>query len=159
MQRKKVKTKIQIPQKNNSKKKIGVVVSSYNSDITFAMKDGAVETLKESGVQEKNIFIFEAPGAFEIPIICQRVIKKYKLDGVVAIGCVIKGDTDHYHFISDSATSGIMDVMLKLNVPIANAILTVNSLEQAVIRSKGDMNKGVEASGALLSVILSKYKI
>lgn len=152
MQRKKAKIKIQTSQKNNSKN-IGIVVSSYNADITFAMKDGAVETLKESGVQEKNIFIFEAPGAFEIPIICQRVIKKYKLDGVVAIGCVIKGDTDHYHFISDSATSGIMDVMLKLNVPITNAILTVNTLEQAKLRSRGDMNKGIEAGEALIFVL------
>ncbi len=140
--------------------KIGLVVSSYNSDITFPMRDGAIQTLKDAGVKEKNIFIFSAPGGFEIPIICQKIIQakpngrpSKKLDGIIAIGCVIKGDTDHYHFIAQEATRGIMDAMLKTGVPITNAILTVDNLEQAKIRSKGDMNKGVEASEALLKVL------
>lgn len=133
--------------------KIGIVVSSYNSDVTFPMRDGAIQTLKDAGVKEKNIFIFEAPGGFEIPIICQKAIKSKKLNGVIAIGCVIKGDTDHYHFIAQESTRGIMDVMLKTGVPITNAILTVNNLEQAKIRSTGDMNKGIEASEALLKVL------
>ena len=152
MQRKSPKiqdSKFKIPDST----KIGLVVSSYNSDVTFPMRDGAIETLKEAGVKEKNIFIFSAPGGFEIPIICQKVIKSKKLSGVIAIGCVIKGDTDHYHFIAQESTRGVMDVMLKTGVPITNAILTVNNLEQAKIRSKGDMNKGVEASLALLETL------
>jgi len=132
---------------------IGIVVSSYNSDVTFPIRDGAINTLKDAGVKEKNIFVIEAPGAFEIPLICQKMIKSKKLDGVVAIGCVIKGDTDHYHFISETSTHGVMDVMLKTGVPIANAILTVNNLEQAILRSKGEMNKGIEAAKALLQVL------
>lgn len=148
------KSKINISKtKNLNSVKIGIVVSSYNSDITFPMRDGAIETLKNAGINEKNIFVFEAPGAFEIPFLCQKQIKEKKLNGVVAIGCVIRGDTDHYHFISQEATRGIMDVMLKINVPICNAILTVNTLEQAQIRSKGTMNKGIEASEALLKII------
>lgn len=134
-------------------KKIGLVVSSYNNDVTYPMRDGAIETLKKAEVQEKNIFIIEAPGAFEIPILCQKLISSKKVDGVIAIGCVIKGDTDHYHFIAGESTRGIMDVMLKTGVPISNAILTVNNLKQAQIRSKGSMNKGVEAADALLSVL------
>lgn len=152
MQREKNQTKIPKSKKISSIK-IGIVVSSYNSDITFSMRDGAIDTLRQAGVKESSILIFEAPGSFEIPIVCQKIIKKYKLSGVIAIGCVIKGDTDHYHFISDSATSGIMDVMLKTDTPIVNAILTVNNLEQARIRSKGKTNKGVEATNALLQIL------
>ncbi len=136
-----------------SSARIGIVVSSYNSDITFPMRDGAIETLKKAGVKEKNIFIFTAPGGFEIPIICQKVIKSKKLSGVIAIGCVIKGDTDHYHFIAQESTRGIMDVMLKTGVPVTNAILTVDNLEQAKIRSEGGMNKGIEAAQALLETL------
>lgn len=133
--------------------RVGLVVSSYNSDITFSMRDGALEILKNAGVNEKNIFLFEAPGAFEMPIVCQKIIKSKKLNGIIAIGCVIKGDTDHYHFIAQESTRGIMDVMLKTGVPITNAILTVNNLRQAKLRSEGKMNKGIEASLALLETL------
>lgn len=143
-----------------SSTRVGLVVSSYNSDITFPMRDGAIETLKKAGVKEENIFVFEAPGGFEIPIICQKVIQtkpnsrqSKNLDGIIAIGCVIKGDTDHYHFIAQEATRGVMDVMLKTGVPIANAILTVNNLKQAKIRSIGETNKGIEAAEALLETL------
>lgn len=152
MQRQKKEVK-GLREKVKGSTRIGIVVSSYNSDITFPMRDGAIETLKEAGVKEKNIFIFSAPGGFEIPIICQKTIKSQKLDGIIAIGCVIKGDTDHYHFIAQESTRGIMDVMLKTGVPITNAILTVDNLNQAKIRSTGDMNKGIEASLALLETL------
>ncbi len=139
--------------KNTRSLKIGIVVSTYNNDITFPMRDGAIETLKKAGIQLKNMLVVEAPGAFEIPFVCQKIIKKHKLSGVIAIGCVIKGDTDHYHFIAQEATRGVMEVMLKTNTPISNAVLTVNTLAQAEIRSKGEMNKGIEAAEALLRLI------
>lgn len=139
--------------KDQSKIKIALVVSEYNSDITFAMRDGAVEELKFHGIKESNIDIVYAPGAFEIPILCQRLLKTKKYKGIVAVGCVIKGDTDHYYQISNESTRGIMDVMLKYDVPITNAILTVNNLEQAKMRSTGASNKGIEASLALLKVL------
>ncbi len=72
------------------------------------------------------------------------------------MGCVIRGDTDHYVYIANESTRGIMDVMLKENIPIANAILTVNNLEQAKIRSHGETNKGIEAAVALLKTLSIK---
>ena len=147
------KQKIENKKNAGAKFKIGIVVAEYNSDITFAMRDGAIETLKNSGVKESNIKVINSPGGFEIPFICQRLLKTKKYDGLIAIGCVIRGDTDHYVHIATESTRGIMDVMLKFDVPIANAILTVNNLEQAQIRSKGDMNKGVEAAIALLKTL------
>lgn len=139
--------------KNKNNLKIGIVVSSYNNDVTYPMRDASLETLIENGVKKQNLFVYEAPGAFEIPFMCQKMIKEKKIYGIIAIGCVIKGDTDHYHFIAEHSTRGVMDVMLKTGVPISNAILTVNNLEQAQIRSKGSMNKGIEAAEALLKTL------
>lgn len=152
MQRGENKNKIKSA-KDFSKMKVALVVSEYNKDITFPMRDGAIEELKFHGVKESNIQVVYSPGAFEIPIICQRLSKTKKYKGIIAIGCVIKGDTDHYYQISNESTRGIMDVMLKYDIPITNAILTVNNLEQAKIRSTGDTNKGIEASLALLKII------
>ncbi len=136
--------------------RVGIVVSEYNSDITYPMRDAAIETLRNAGIKDKNIHITTAPGGFEIPILCQRLAKeksqRKKYDGLIAIGCVIRGDTDHYVYIANESTRGVMDVMLKYDIPIANAILTVNNLEQAKIRSQGETNKGIEAATALLSV-------
>lgn len=135
------------------KLRIGIVVSSYNSDITHPMRDAALETLRSAGVKQSNVVVVKAPGGFEIPIICQRLARTEKYDGLIAIGCVIRGDTDHYHFIAQESTRGVMDVMLKYDIPIANAILTVNNLKQAEIRSRGKTNKGIEAASALLQVL------
>lgn len=137
----------------NKSTKIALVVSEYNNDITFPMRDGAIEELKFHGINGSNIEIIYAPGAFEIPLLCQRVAKSKKYKGIIAIGCVIKGDTDHYYQISNESTRGIMDVMLKYNLPITNAILTVNNLDQAKIRSTGATNKGIEAALALIKII------
>ncbi|MFA6464005.1 MAG: 6,7-dimethyl-8-ribityllumazine synthase [Candidatus Paceibacterota bacterium] len=164
MQRKQNKTKYKV----SKNKKIAIVVSEYNSDITFPMRDGAIEELKVKGILEKNIKVFFAPGAFEIPIICKKIARlsspagsangrqAKKFDGIIAIGCVIKGDTDHYVYIAGESTRGIMDVMLSTNIPISNAILTVNNLEQAKLRSEGENNKGIEAAIALLKILSLK---
>ena len=144
--------------KVKSSHKIAIVVSEFNSDITFAMRDGAINFLKENGVSEKNILVVNVPGGFEIPIVCKRIALMKKYAGIVAIGCVIRGDTDHYVYIAGESTRGVMEVMLKENIPIANAILTVNNLEQAKLRSEGEMNKGVEAAEALLKVLSIKFK-
>lgn len=154
MQRKQKHPSNDLSSKGEFKKlKVGIVVSGYNNDITYPMCDAAIETLKIAGVKESNISVCTVPGGFELPIICQRLAKTKKYDGLIAIGCVIKGDTDHYHFIAQESTRGVMDVMLKYDIPIANAILTVNDLEQAKIRSKGKTNKGVEAASALLALL------
>jgi len=151
MQREQQERKIN---KNAENLSVALVVSEYNSDITYPMRDAAIRTLKEAGVKEENIFVAEAPGGFEIPFLCQRLAKTNEYNGIIAIGCVIRGDTDHYVYIANEATRGVMDVMLKHDIPIANAILTVNNLEQAKIRSEGETNKGIEAATALLKVLL-----
>ncbi|MCR4328435.1 MAG: 6,7-dimethyl-8-ribityllumazine synthase [Patescibacteria group bacterium] len=135
-----------------SKLKIGVVVSRFNSDITEGMLEGTLSVLREWRVQEKNIFIVHVPGSFEVPMGCVQLIRAKKLHAVVALGCVIKGETKHDEYIASAVTQGIMNVMLGYNVPIGFGIITTNNLEQARVRSRGTANKGREAALAVLEM-------
>lgn len=146
--------------KNISKKiingrnlKIAIVVSKFNSDITGKMLEGAVKTLENNFVHKNNIEIVWVPGSFEIPLACQKLSQTKKFDGIVAIGCVIKGETDHYYFISSETSRGIMSTMLKFSVPIGFGIITCNNLKQAKERSGAKNNKGAEATQAVLEML------
>ncbi|MDP1620417.1 MAG: 6,7-dimethyl-8-ribityllumazine synthase [Candidatus Moranbacteria bacterium] len=143
---------------DGKKLKIAIVVSKFNPDITGKMFVGAVETLRKNGVLEKNIQTVWVPGAFEIPLACQRLAQTKKYDGLVALGCVIKGDTDHYHYVSDGSIHGVMDVMLKTDLPIGLGIITTVNLKQAQERSSGRHNKGAEAAQAVLEMINNQVK-
>jgi 6,7-dimethyl-8-ribityllumazine synthase len=135
--------------------KIGIVKSTYNSEITDALESSCIKELKKAGVSEKNIWIVEVPGAFELPFSCQKLIKSKKVDAVIAIGAVIKGQTPHFDFIANSASIGIMDVSLKMNVPIIFCVLTTNNITQAKARIKGGNrgDKGIEATRAALKIL------
>jgi len=136
------------------KSRIGIIVSRFNEDITEKLLEGAIETLTAHGVVRKNINVTYVPGGFEIPLACQRLAKsRKKYHALIAIGCVIKGDTDHYYYIAGESTRGTMDIMLKTGVPIANCILTLNTLKQAQARTKTGSNKGAEAALAALSMV------
>jgi 6,7-dimethyl-8-ribityllumazine synthase len=135
------------------KLKIGVVVSKFNDNITEPMLKGALETLKENKVKAENIKTVWVPGSFEIPLACQRFAETKKYDALVAIGCVIKGETDHFYYICSEASRGIMNVMLKFNIPIGFGMLTTQNLKQARIRSRGKENKGREAAEAALAMV------
>ncbi|OGI25048.1 MAG: 6,7-dimethyl-8-ribityllumazine synthase [Candidatus Moranbacteria bacterium RBG_13_45_13] len=138
---------------DGSKMKIGVVVSQFNSNITEPMLKGALETLQENKVKKENIRTVWVPGSFEIPLACQRLAKSKKYDALVAIGCVIKGETDHYYYICNEASRGVMDVMLEYDIPIGFGVLTTQNLKQAQVRSRGKENKGREAAEAVLAMI------
>jgi len=138
---------------DGSKFKIAVVVSKFNSDITSGMLKGALDVLKRNRVKEINIKTVWVPGSLEIPLICQRLAKTKKYDGLIALGCVIKGDTDHYYYVAGEASRGVMDVMLKYDIPFGFGIITVNNLKQAKERSDKTNNKGAEAAQAVLEMI------
>lgn len=136
------------------KVRIGIVVSKFNADITEGLLLGAKGALLSQGVLEKNIDIKKVPGGFEIPLACQRMIEsKNQYDALIALGCVIRGDTDHYVYIAGESTRGIMEVMLASGIPIANSILTVETLHQAEERCGKNNNKGAEAGIAVLEMI------
>ena len=138
---------------DGSKLKIGIVVSKFNDNITKPMFDGSLETLKENKVKVENIKTVWVPGSFEIPLACQRLAETKKFDALVAIGCVIKGETDHFYYICNEVSRGTMDVMLKFDIPIGFGVLTTQNLKQARARSRGKENKGREAAEAALAVV------
>ncbi len=134
--------------------KVGIVVSEWNDTITFNLLKGAKETLLENGVRPDNIHIYYVPGTFELPLGCQMVYENTFLDGVIAIGCVIQGETKHFDFVCQGTTQGIMDVGLKYNKPTIFCVLTDNNMQQSIDRSGGKHgNKGVECAVALLKMI------
>jgi 6,7-dimethyl-8-ribityllumazine synthase len=142
---------------NGADFKIGIVVSEWNEDITFNLLDGAKVALLENGVKAENIFIHYVPGAFELPLGCQFMLDAYPVDGIVAIGSVIQGETKHFDFVCSGATDGIMNVMLKYNKPVSYCLLTDNYKQQAIDRSGGKYgNKGIECAIALLKMVALK---
>jgi 6,7-dimethyl-8-ribityllumazine synthase len=150
MQRKNKVTKEVI---NGGKLKIAIVVSKFNYDITGKMLVGAAETLIKNKVKEANIQTVWVPGAFEIPIICQKLARTKKYHGIITLGCVIKGSTDHYYYVAKESVRGVMNVMLKFNIPIGLGIITTNDLNQARARSGIKNNKGSEAAQAILETL------
>ncbi len=130
------------------KKKICIVVSSYNSDITDKLCSSAKGELKKNGITK--IDLFQVPGAFEIPVTISRLINKY--DGFIAIGCIIKGETANFDLISKSITDGILKISIDRKKPVGNSILTLFNKNQASQR----YNKGEEAAKAVLEVFKIK---
>lgn len=145
--------KAEVKKIDGSKLKIGVIVSQFNNNITEPMLEGALETLAENKVKKENIDVVWVPGSFEIPLACQRLAQTKKYDTLVAIGCVIKGETDHFYYICNEASRGVMDVMLKYDIPIGFGVLTTQNLKQAEVRSRGKENKGREAAEAALAMV------
>jgi len=140
--------------------KIAIITSRFNTEVTSGLKRGAYAHLAEKGVEKNSIDEFDAPGAFEIPLLAQKLAKTKKYAGVVCLGCVIKGDTAHFEFISLGATVGLMQAMLTTETPITFGILTTYTDEQAAIRSRDNPeNKGREAAAACLEAIETIRKI
>ena len=107
---------------------IGIVVSEWNNEITSNLCKGAVQTLLENNVLEENIKIQKVPGAFELPLGAQFLLKNQSFDGIITIGTVIQGETKHFDFVCQGATEGIMRVMLDFNTPISFCVLTDNTI-------------------------------
>lgn len=129
--------------------KFAIVVSRFNAEVTDGLLQGALEYLGEKGATPAPQDVFKAPGAFETPLIAQTLVRTGRYAGVICLGCVIKGDTAHFEFISLGATVGIMQASLSTNTPISFGILTTYNDEQAEARSTpGAHNKGREAAAA-----------
>ena len=132
--------------------KIAIVTSRFNEEVTRGLKKGTFQVLAEKGITTYREF--DAPGAFEIPLIAKALAKSGKFDGVICLGCVIKGDTAHFEFISLGAALGIQQAALDTGVPIAFGILTTYTDGQASVRSLDDShNKGREAALACIETI------
>ena len=133
--------------------KICIIVSDYYKEISQNLLKGSISELKKNGY--KNIKIKFVSGAFEIPNIISRNIKKF--DAFIALGCIIKGETDHYYFISQNVTSGLMKLSIDSKKPIGFGILTCNNLKQAKNRASTlKINKGKEVAQGIISILKNK---
>ncbi|MBD3638857.1 MAG: 6,7-dimethyl-8-ribityllumazine synthase [Crocinitomicaceae bacterium] len=135
--------------------KIGIVVSEWNDEITSNLLKGAKQTLLENNVSPENIVVHYVPGTFELPLGCQWLLEADEdIDGIIAIGCVIQGETRHFDFVCQGATQGIMEVQIEYNTPISFCVLTDNTKQQSIDRSGGKHgNKGIECAVSLLKMI------
>src|ERR1035437_41341 len=132
--------------------KSGVVVSEWHPEITQALYLGAEKILLENGIKKENILRKNVPGSFELPLGAQLLTEKVK--AVICLGCVIKGETDHYRYICEAVSKGIMDVSLAHNNPVAFGVLTTSNLEQALNRAGGKFgNKGEDAAFTVLKML------
>lgn len=132
--------------------KIGIVVSEWNIDITSNLHKGAVDKLNELGLKYESITSSWVPGAFELVYACKELSKK-KFDAIIAIGCVIKGETDHYDFICNSVSNGLMELNASGSTPVIFCVLTDHNIDQSIARSGGEKgNKGSEAAIAAVKM-------
>lgn len=125
----------------------GIVVAEWNAEITHALYEGCFETLTKHGVKEENIHTIQVPGSFELPTGARLLAGKHKLDAVICLGCVIKGETKHDEYISNAVAMGLTNLSLASGQPFIFGVLTPNNEEQARERAGGKHgNKGVEAA-------------
>ena len=134
--------------------KVAIVISEFNKQICDGLLAGCEERLKDSGVAELGYDVHWVPGAFELPFAIKKLHSVKKYSGYIALGCVIKGDTDHYSSVCQGVTYGLQKVSLEEAVPVMFGVLMCPNLAQAVERSgKGTMNKGVECADSLIKLL------
>tara|TARA_B000000532_G_scaffold240477_1_gene231419 strand:- start:458 stop:952 length:495 start_codon:yes stop_codon:yes gene_type:complete len=141
---------------NGARYKVGIVVSEWNSEFTEAMMKGAVEVLEQAGVHSENIHVKRVPGSYELPLGAQLMLESdnLNLDGIIAIGSIIRGETAHFDYVCSAAAIGIKDVNLKYGKPVSFCVLTDDNEEQTRARSGGEHgNKGTEAAVVVLKML------
>ncbi len=133
---------------------IGIVVSEWNSFVTKNLYKGCIETLLKEGMKEEKISTFWVPGAFELNYASMQLCKTAQYDAVIAIGCVIRGETPHFDYVCSAVAQGIKDCNLLTDTPTIFCLLTDNTKEQSLARSGGKLgNKGIEAAVTALKMI------
>jgi 6,7-dimethyl-8-ribityllumazine synthase len=134
-------------------KKLGIIVSRFNSFISEKLLEGALDALTRSGVKDKDIDVARVPGAFEIPLVTQKMAKSGKYDAVICLGVVIRGATPHFDYVAGEVAKGTAQVMLDTGVPVLFGVLTTETIEQAIERAGSKAgNKGSEVAVAALEM-------
>jgi len=134
--------------------KIGIVLSRFNQFISERLLEGALDALYRLGAQDANISIFKVPGSFEIPLITKKIALAKKVDGIIALGAIIRGDTPHFDFISAEVTKGLAQISMEDGVPISYGVLTVDTIEQGIERAGSKAgNKGTDSAFALVETL------
>jgi len=133
--------------------RFAIVVSRWNDSITSKLAEGAVEALRGAGAADRAIEIFRVPGAFELPLACQKAAGTGDFDAVIALGVVIRGDTPHFDYVAGQAAAGTTQASLTTGVPVLFGVITADTMEQALARSgEKEDNKGYEAALSAVEV-------
>ena len=140
--------------------RFGIVVSEWNYNITGALLAGAVKTLQLHGAKDENILVKHVPGSFELTFGSARMIQSGKVDAVIAIGCVVRGDTPHFDYVCAGTTQGIAHLNATTNIPVIYGLITTNNMQQAEDRAGGCLgNKGDECAVTAIKMIDFKRQL
>ena len=135
-------------------KKFGIVVARFNSFIAERLLEGALDSLIRSGVKDDDIEVARVPGAYEIPLVAQKMVKSGRFDAVICLGAIIRGATPHFDFVANEAAKGIAQVSMDSGVPVMFGVLTTDNIEQAIERAGSKAgNKGSDCAIAALEMI------
>jgi 6,7-dimethyl-8-ribityllumazine synthase len=134
--------------------RVGIVVSTYHDFVTNRLRDGAVEALRAAGVADDAMIVAPVPGAYEIPQAARRLAAFSRVDAVICLGCLIRGETPHFDIIASAVAQSITGAAIDSGVPMTFGVLTTNSAEEALARAgDGPSNKGREAAEAALAMV------
>jgi 6,7-dimethyl-8-ribityllumazine synthase len=134
--------------------RVGLACAEFNGGITDRLLTGALDALEEAGCDLGRAVVVWAPGAFELPVVAQKLAASDTVDAVVCLGAVIRGDTGHYDFVAGQCAAGLQRVQLDTGVPVVFGVLTTDTVDQALVRSEGDgSNKGREAAETALRTV------
>ncbi|OIO04444.1 MAG: 6,7-dimethyl-8-ribityllumazine synthase [Elusimicrobia bacterium CG1_02_63_36] len=137
--------------------RFGIIVSRFNESITGKLLENCLRTLNEEGVENDRIQVVHVPGGFEIPWAVQEMALSGRFDAIIALGCVLKGQTPQNDYISQATYAHLQKISLETRVPCVTGILTPNNFKQAVARTKGEMDRGSEA--ALAALVMAEMKL
>ena len=134
--------------------RFAIVAGRFNQEIVDRLLEGALNALEKTGTRRDGVDVVRVPGAFELPLAAQRLAKN--CDGVIALGCVIRGETPHFEYVSQAATHGLERVSLDSGIPIGFGVLTTDNVEQALARAGGGIgNRGYDAAIAVIEMVQS----
>ena len=140
--------------------RFGIVTAQWNNDITFSLRDGCIQSLKDNGCEESDIISIEVPGAFELTLGAKYILEHKEIDAVICLGCIIKGATKHDEYIAIAVGNGITQLNLDYQKPVIFGVLTPNNHKQALERAGGKHgNKGIEAGVTAIQMVQLKAEI
>jgi len=131
-----------------------IVVTRWNSFVVDHLQSGALDALKRHGISDEQITVIKVPGAYELPLVCQRLADTGQYDALIALGAVIRGGTPHFEYVAGEAAGGLNSVALTFDIPVVFGVLTVDSIEQAIERSGTKAgNKGAESALVAIEMV------
>ena len=135
--------------------KIGIVLSRFNNFISERLLEGALDALEKMGADQKDLSVYKVPGSFEVPVIAKKLAQSGKVDGILCLGALIRGDTPHFDFLSAEVTKGLAQISMDHGMPVSFGILTVDTIEQGIERAGTKAgNKGYDAAFSLVETLI-----